>query len=46
MTNTIPSTYQKPDGWYWETQTDADGPFSSEDDALNDYVDRHECEEE
>ena len=40
--NLIPKTYQLPEGWYWESN----GPFASEDEALNDYVDRHECEEE
>ena len=40
--NLIPKTYQMSDGWYWESN----GPFASEDMALNDYVDGHECEEE
>jgi hypothetical protein len=46
MTNTIPEIVQYQDGFWWATQTDSNGPFASEDEALNDYVDRHECEEE
>jgi len=46
MTNTTPTTYQLPEGWYWDTDLESDGPFATEDGALNDYVDGHECEEE
>lgn len=45
MTNTIPEIVQYQDGFWWQTPTDSNGPFSSEDEALNDYVDNHECEE-
>lgn len=45
MSNLIPKTYQLPDGWYWETIDESNGPFASEDEALNDYVDGHPCEE-
>lgn len=44
--NQIPEILQKPDGFWWATQTDSNGPFPSEDEALNDYVDGHECVEE
>ena len=46
MSNLIPKTYQLPAGWYWETYDESKGPFQTEDGALNDYVDGHECEEE
>ena len=44
--NAIPKTYELTDGWYWETIDESNGPFASEDMALNDYVDGHEAEEE
>jgi hypothetical protein len=44
--NQIPKTFTLIDGWYWQDQNTAMGPFATEDDALNDYVDSHECEEE
>ena len=46
MPNIIPKTYELTDGWYWETTNESNGPFASEDAALNDYVDRYEVEEE
>jgi len=44
--NLIPKTYQLPEGWYWDIDSESEGPFASEDEALNHYVDSHECEEE
>lgn len=46
MSNLIPKTYQLLIGWYWDTDDESDGPFANEDEALNDYVDGHPCEEE
>ena len=44
--NQIPKTCLLLDGWYWDTDLESDGPFATEDGALNDYVDSHPCEEE
>lgn len=44
--NQILEVLQKPDGFWWQTPTESNGPFPSEDEALNDYVDSHPCEEE
>lgn len=44
--NQIPKTFTLIDGWYWLDGITTNGPFVSEDEALNDYVDSHECEEE
>jgi hypothetical protein len=46
MVNQIPKTYQLADGWYWEIFDESNGPFQTEDEAINNYVDNHECEEE
>jgi hypothetical protein len=29
------------DGWYWADETESRGPFQTEDEAANDYVDSH-----
>jgi hypothetical protein len=44
--NQFPTITPKPDGFWWQTPKDSNGPFPSEDEALNDYVDGHPCEEE
>jgi hypothetical protein len=46
MPNIIPKTFTLIDGWYWAGPEKTVGPFPSEDEALNDYVDSHICEEE
>ena len=46
MTNMIPETFTLLDGWYWSDDKESIGPFASEDEALNAYVDSHMCEEE
>jgi len=33
------------DGWYWATDDEFNGPFTTENDALNYFVDSHECED-
>lgn len=39
-------TFTLHDGWYWSTDDEYRGPFETEDDALNDFVDSHEAPEE
>jgi hypothetical protein len=46
MTNKIPETFALHDGWYWSDDKEAIGPFASENEAINDYMDNHVCEEE
>jgi hypothetical protein len=42
----IMDTFHLIDGWYWITDNDQLGPFGSEDEAINDFVDSHAAPEE
>ena len=39
-------TFTLVDGWYWSAEDEYRGPFASEDEAINDYIDGHVAPEE
>jgi hypothetical protein len=42
----LPETAKFLDGWYWFLGDERNGPFETEDAALNDFVDSHDAPEE